>query len=377
MKADPSFSLKDQLFNPEKVEYLATLIRQVHPPFAQQAFRQEVIEVFPELELKERIVHITTCLHTHLPQHYPDALQILLDALPPPLDPSKTDDDFGDFIFAPLSLFVATYGCTAAYLAISLPALKAMTMRFSVEDAIRYFINAFPDETMAFLIDCAAADNYHVRRLVSEGTRPKLPWAQKLLIHYSRPLPVLDALYADPTRYVTRSVANHLNDISKLDPDLVINTLQRWQESQRQREKEMAFITKHALRTLVKQGNPDALQLLGFGDEPDIDITTLVTTTPQVNIGDAFEFSLTLHSNKQQKLLVDYQMEFASDGNKRSKKVFKLKQLELDAGEVVTINKKHPMRLMTTRRLVPGEHRVILLVNGQVCGSLTFDLTEA
>ncbi|MEM7112915.1 MAG: DNA alkylation repair protein [Chloroflexota bacterium] len=374
MKAETTFSLKDQLFNPEKVAYLADLIQAVHPEFAHNAFCEAVTAVFPTLELKQRIDHISTMLHKHLPPDYPVALGILLRALPPELDPSKTDDDFGDFIIAPLSHFVATYGCTAEHLSRSLSGLREITKRFSAEDAIRSFINAFPEETMAFLAKCTQSDNYHVRRLASEGTRPKLPWSQKLLIDYHQPLSILDALFADPTRYVTRSVANHLNDISKLDPALVIDTLSRWQQSGAQQEKEMAFIVRHATRTLVKKGNLDALKLMGFGEEPDITIIDFATTTPQVVVGDAFLFSLTIEANKPQKLLVDYLMTFASDGKKAGQKVFKLKQLELKAGQSVTLRKKHPMRLMTTRRLYAGEHQITLQVNGKPFGSLTFDL---
>ena len=376
VKAESSFSLKDQLFNSDKVNYLATLIVATHPHFAQQMFHQDVVSAFPNLELKERIAHIAACLHKYLPDSYQDALFILLQSLPPELDPNKTDDDFGDFIFAPYSLYVALYGCRADYVDISLKALKEITKRFSAEYAIRYFINTFPDETLEFLSACAVDNNYHVRRWASEGSRPKLPWAQKLTIDYKRPLPILDVLYGDRTRYVTRSVANHLNDISKLDPHLVIATLKSWMKGQNQTEQEMAFIAKHALRTLTKQGNKDALKLIGFGIKPDITVTNFSTSTPQVKVGDAFEFSLDIRSNKSQKLLVDYLMYFASDGKKQAQKVFKIKQLELKKGEVITLKKRHPMRLMTTRRLILGEHKIILQVNGQSFGSLTFDLIE-
>ena len=378
MKAKSTFSLKDQLFNPEKVNYLANLFVAAHPEFPADTFQQTVVRAFPQLELKERIAHIAACLHACLPQDYPTALAIILRALPPQLDPTKTDDDFGDFIISPLNHYVAVYGCSAENLTLSLNALREITKRFSAEDAIRAFINAFPDETMAFLRNCSADDNYHVRRLASEGTRAKLPWAQKLTIHYRAPLPILDALYADNTRYVTRSVANHLNDISKLDPDLVVQTLTRWQQRGQQTEKEMAFIAKHSLRTLVKRGNQDALALLGFGATPEVTISDFNTSTPLVTIGEAFQFSLTIQSHKAQNVMIDYVMLFASDGKKKQgRKVFKLKQLELAAGEVIKIKKKHPMRLMTTRRLYEGQHEITLQLNGQAFGSLSFDLRAA
>ena len=136
----------------------------------------------------------------------------------------------------------------------------------------------------------------------------------------------------------------------------------------------MAFIIKHSLRTLVKQGNKAALKLLGVGAEPDITIREFDTTTPEVKVGDAFLFSLTIEAHTPQKLLVDYLMTFASNGNKTGQKVFKLKQLNLKAGQAVTLQKKHPMRLMTTRRLYAGTHQITLQVNGQPFGSLSFEL---
>ncbi len=376
VKAKSSFSLKDQLFNAEKVDYLGGLLAESSPAFDRSGFQRDVVAAFPQLELKQRIAHITACLHRYLPDDYPAALSMILDALPPPLDPAKTDDDFGDFIFAPLSLFVATYGCQEVYLAVSLEAIKEITKRFSAEYAIRFFLNTFPEQTLAFLWDCAGDDHYHVRRLASEGTRPKLPWAQKLGIDYRQPLPILERLFADQTRFVTRSVANHLNDISKLDQVLVVDLLERWRVSHKQDAAEMDFVMKHGLRSLIKQGNPSALALLGFGAEPDIAITTFTTTTPVVKLGDAFEFSLVIQAQSDQNLLIDYLMRFASDGKRQPQKVFKLKQLQLAAGETVALTKRHPMRLMTTRRLALGPHQIILQVNGKVMNSLCFELVE-
>ncbi len=370
MKAESTFSLKDRLFNAGKVDYLASLLEGAHPGFPGEAFRSRVISALPELELKERIAHIADTLRDVLPSGYPDALEVILNALPPELDPGKTDDDFGDFIIAPFSHFVAMNGCIEEHLSLSLAALREITKRFTVEDAVRYFLNAFPAETMAFLRECGEDDNYHVRRLASEGTRPLLPWAQRVAIDYREPIPILDGLFGDRTRYVTRSVANHLNDVSKLDASLVLATLERWRAEGRQSPKEMGYITKHALRTLLKQGNPEALNLLGFGGKPDVAITELASDTPQVRIGEPFRFTVTVQANRRQNLWIDYLMDFAAGG----RKVFRLKQVELEAGEAVTVTKSHPMRLMTTRRLTPGTHQISLQVNGHQHGTLSFEL---
>lgn len=377
MQAKTTFSLKDQLFNKDKVAYLSDLITTAYADFDAKAFEKEVLKAFPTLELKQRITHIATCLKKYLPDNYRKATKILLKALPPELDPTKTDDDFGDFIFAPVSEFVATYGCTAKDLQFSLEALKEMTKRFSAEYAIRFFINEFPEETMTFLVACTKDENYHVRRWASEGSRPTLPWAQKLAIDYKRPLAILDALYSDSTRFVTRSVANHLNDISKIDPKLVVDTLSRWQKSKKQSEKEMAFIIKHSLRTLVKKGDKNALKLLGYGAKPDIKIISLESSTPKVVVGNAFEFELELESNKKQNLMIDYVMHFYSEAKKPSTKVFKLKEVTLEKGQIFKLKKKHPLKLMTTKRLYAGEHSITLQINGVDFGSLSFDLLES
>ncbi len=374
MKAASTFSLKDQLFNREKVEWLSHQVAAAAPDFPRAEFCEKVLKAFPQLELKERITHITECLAADLPEDYPKALRIVLRSLPSELDPGKRDDDFGDFIIAPLGHFVATRGCDSRHLEKSLKALQEITKRFSAEDPIRYFINGFPGETMTFLGKCADDKNYHVRRLASEGTRPKLPWCQKIGIDYREPVPILDRLFADETRYVTRSVANHLNDISKLDPSLVIQTLQRWKKSGQQNEKEMAFIIRHSTRTLVKQGNIEALALMGFGEVPDITIKDCAVQTPRVKIGDALEFSIEIESHRDQNLLIDYRMQFAGDGKPGGQKVFKLKQAEVAAGKVLKIRKRHPMRLMTTRTLYAGEHRITIQVNGQDFDTLSFEL---
>ena len=361
MKAQSTFSLKDELFHPKKVTYLSSLLAEASPDFPSGKFERTILGKLPELELKERIVYIAEVLRDCLPDSYVDGLQVILDSLPPELDPDQSDNDFGDFIFAPFSHFVAVNGCEKRYLKRSLDALEEITRRFSAEDAIRYFINAFPDETFPFLEKCSHSGNYHVRRLASEGTRPKLPWSQKLVTGYERPVSILNRLHSDETRYVTRSVANHLNDISKVDPDLVIELLKRWREENGQTKQELDYMTRHALRTLIKAGHPGALSLLGFAANVQISILRFTTDTPRVEVGNACQLDLELKSHRKQKLLIDYLMAFP-DGRR---KVFKWKQVSLGKGEVLRITKSHPMRLMTTRSLVPGKHRVVLQINGK------------
>src|SRR3989338_7005146 len=222
------------LFNETKVRMLAAEIQAVYPNFAKTAFIKKVVSAFPEQELMERIAGIRDALFEFLPQDYPQAIEVIVAALPPALDNSKVDDDFGDFIYAPYSYYVAKYGCNKKHLTVSLQALDEITKRFSCEAALRDFINQFPKETLVATKRWAKSSEYHVRRLASEGTRPNLPWAKKIQYDAPSTLPILDILYTDKTRYVTRSVANHLNDLSKIDGELVVYTLKRWQKENKQ-----------------------------------------------------------------------------------------------------------------------------------------------
>ncbi|MFM2415079.1 MAG: hypothetical protein RI911_772 [Candidatus Parcubacteria bacterium] len=360
-----TFSLKDHLFNAGKVEKIAGEIARVYPAFQKAAFIQEVISEFPRLELKARITWIAACLHKHLPVDYSRAVSILVKSLPKPNNPDLLDDDFGDFIYAPYAEFVAKYGCTSEQLSASLGALYEMTQRFSAEDAIRYFINAFPKQTLAMLKTWAADSHYHVRRLCSEGARPKLPWSQKISLKVHETIPILDMLFSDKTRFVTRSVANHVNDISKTDSVLAIKTLQRWKQTKKQSSAEMDYIIRHALRTLIKAGDPDALALLGFTHGAPVSVSKF-QIPKEVRMNSHLVFSCVLVAQTDTNVLVDYAIHFQNKAGKmESKKVFKLTKAALKAGEPLTIQKRHMLReRMTTRTLYRGKHMLVLQING-------------
>ena len=369
------FSLKDALFNASKVKKIADEIKAVHSSFDVEAFGDEVMSLFPELELKERMYHIRDMFKKYLPDDYKDATMILLKALPPELDNSKKDDDFGDFIYAPYSEYVVAYGCCDEHLDFSLQALREMTKRFSVEFAIRDFVNYYPKETLTMLKQCALSDNYHERRLASEGLRPKLPWAKKMTLEYQETCQHLEYLFYDNTRYVTRSVANHLNDIAKIDAPYVVEILKRWKETKKQEPKEMDYMINHALRTLVKQGNEDALMLLGYKKYPEIKLSDITLRSSYVKVGEALVFEVKIEAKKDVKLTVDYLIHFQTKLGTLSAKVHKLKKLELKKGESLILQKKHPFKAnMTTRTLYSGEHKIELQINGTIVKSEIFDL---
>lgn len=369
------FSLKDELYNLKKVEMIASEIKEVYPAFEASRFTKETVAKFPKLELKERIYHIRDMFKKYLPSDYQKAVNILVQSLPQALDPGKSDDDFGDFIYAPYSEYVTAYGCNEEHLNFSLQALREITKRFSVEYAIRDFINIYPTQTLAMLEACAKSENYHERRLASEGLRGKLPWAKKLNIAYDVPLRHLELLYSDKTRYVTRSVANHLNDIAKIDAPLVLETLKRWKKSKKQEPKEMDFIISHALRTLVKQGNEDALAMLGYSKKPPIEVKEICLHTPNVTVGEALAFEVEIVAYDDTMLMVDYVVHFQTKAGKLSPKVHKLKKLKLEKDEKIVLKKKHPFKAnMSTRTLHAGEHVLEVQINGSIVHREKFDL---
>jgi len=365
--------LKDLLFNKGKLALIAGQIKAVYPDFAAQKFCAEVNLQFQKLELKQRIVVIAIFLKKYLPADYKIALGILLDSLPEPLDENLSDDDFGDFIYASYGEFIVQNGCDKENLEISLRALKDLTKRFSVEYAIRDFLNNFSARSLEFLHNCSVDKNYHVRRLASEGTRPNLPWGKKIAISYKTSAEILENLYFDSSRFVTRSVANHLNDIAKIDPDFVLTTLKRWQKSKKQQQKEMDFIIKHALRTLIKQGNKAALELLGFHHKAKI-ILSDFAISKKVAFNENLEFSFALQSLENANAVVDYVIYFCNEKNiLRAGKVFKLKNFTLEKDKIFVLNKKHKMlKQLTTRTLYEGECKMEIKVSGEVLQSANF-----
>lgn len=375
MAESQGFSLKDQLFNAEKVRYLAGLFDAADAGFDGAGFEADVMARLAEFELKERINWIADCLALHLPGPLPDTAPILRAALPAPLDPSLADDDFGDFIFAPLGEFVARAGLPD-HVDLGLDLIEDITQRFSMEWAIRPYLNAQPDLVLDRMTQWARHDSYHVRRLVTEGTRPRLPWGQSVGLSLDQPLRLLDVLHRDSTRFVTRSVANHLNDITKKDPDMALERLRDWAEQGTQNRDELNWMTRHALRGLIKSGHPEAMTMLGY--DPNADLSCEIHVKPgSVAIGSVLEFTCRIESAKDAPVLVDYVLWFRkADGGLRSK-VFKLKTGVVKAATNLEMKKSHRLKgNATTFRLFPGAHRVELQVNGRVRASADFELTE-
>ncbi len=352
------YILKDDLFNRETVTELAKAIQAVHGPFDLEAFVDQCVEGFPTRELKERMSHMTLCLHDHLPQDFYQATDILKQTC----EQTDTNDRF---VYGSFSEYVEMYGCSDQWVDHSLTMLGEYTKVFSAEFAIRKFINQYPDKALAQMHQWAKSKDHNQRRLASEGLRPKLPWGSGINLDPMKAMEPLDFLYYDSERYVTRSVANHLNDLSKIHPQVVIETLERWQATGRQNEKEMAYIVSHSTRTLVKRGHQGALNLLGYKTGARIEVEGFVIHTPEIHIGDSIVFDVTIKALEDCKLMVDYQVDYPMAKGKRGQKVFKLKKVSLQEGQSISMQKKHAFKEMTTKKLYEGDHSVRLQINGQ------------
>jgi len=366
-------SLKDELFNRETVSRLASEFEGAGV-FKAQPFVDQVMAGLLPLELKARIGWIAEILADHLPSDFPAAAQAIHAALPPELDPNLTDDDFGHFIHAPLGVYVENHGIEG-HTSTALDLLEAITKRFSMEFSIRAFLNAHEGAVLERMQDWAVDPNYHVRRLVSEGTRPKLPWGQGIKLTQDQTLPLLDKLHADPTRYVVRSVANHLNDITKFDPDRVLGRLSDWKAKGAQDSSELTWLTKHALRSLIKTGHPVAMAQLGYAPDAAVTVKDFTITPNTLAIGEAIEVTCTLEAADTTPVIVDYVIDFVKANGTTAPKVSKFKVLDLKPGKPTTLKKKHTFKGdATTFKLYPGAHRIHLQVNGKILCNLPFTL---
>ena len=364
------YPLLKNFINAELVAQIADRVVAVHPAFDAAAFKAAIVADLDQLELKARHRLIAAELREFLPADYPEALRILLAVLQDEqVSPSK---DAGLRLMS-IPAFVEVYGLD--HPRESLDAMRAITRVSSCEFAIRPFLVAHPRATMARLRAWSHHEDEHVRRLVSEGSRPRLPWAPPLRQFIADPAPtlgLLERLKDDPSLYVRRSVANHLNDISKDHPERVLERMAAWNEGA---SPERSWLIRHALRTLVKRGDQRALALLGFGGA-NVELGGLMLTPAILQFGSELEFSFELLNldNEERNLMIDFVAHFRKASGKTAPKVFKLKQARLAAGESLSLKKKLAIRPISTRRYYPGRQRLEIQVNGRVLGGADFEL---
>jgi 3-methyladenine DNA glycosylase AlkC len=356
------------MFNRESVGELADAITGAYPAFDADAFMGRIFDAEWEgRELMARKRHITLALGDGLPPDYRLALDILRRALP-----ALERHRFEKMVFPD---FVEVYGLDDVDA--SLPALETFTQAVSAEFAVRPFIQQDPDRLMAQMLEWADHPSEHVRRLASEGCRPRLPWGVRLTALVDDPapiLPILDRLKDDPSESVRRSVANNLNDISKDHPGVVIDVLRGWAADA---SPEVEWITGHALRTLVKKGDPRALALLGY-PPPAVEVRGLMVDPAEIPFGGevTFRFEVASTGDEPQDLMIDYALHLMRSNGSHTPKVFKLAKRTLAPGEVIAIEKTHSFRAVTTRKYYPGPHLIEPQINGETFGRVEFVVGE-
>jgi len=365
------FPLLKDFINAELVAQIAGRIAAVHPPFAAAAFTAAVVADLDKLELKARHRLIAAKLREFLPADYPAALRILLAMLTRESDEPR-GKGAGLRLMA-IPAFVEVYGVD--FPRESLEAMPVITRVSSCEFAIRPFLVAHPQATLARLQLWTAHDDENLRRLASEGSRPRLPWAPPLRQFIADPSPtlsLLERLKDDPSLYVRRSAANHLNDISKDHPERVLERMAAWKKGA---SAERLWLISHALRTLVKRGDARALAILGYG-EANVELLGLELEPALLQFGSQLEFSFELlnRGRAEANLMIDFVMRFRKANGKTAPKVFKLKQARLAAGETLLIKKKLAIKPLSTRRYYPGRQRLEIQVNGRVLGGADFEL---
>jgi 3-methyladenine DNA glycosylase AlkC len=356
------------LLHPALVETMAAHIAANAAGFDSARFIDIAARDMDQLELMQRALQIRDALGDTLPDNFETAASILSASLP---QGGRTG--IAGWALLPVSQFVAQKGL--GHFDLSLDLLKQLTPHFTAEFGIRPFILAEQDRALATISTWATDSTHHVRRLASEGTRPRLPWAIRLpaLMRDPAPiLPILIALLDDPEEYVRRSVANSLNDIAKDHPDLVAEFVGRHIATA---SSERRQLLRHASRTLLKKGHAAALSNFGFAPISGIDATMEIQTL-HVDFGDELAFTLTIvnQGSAPQQVMIDYAIHHRKANGSLAPKVFKWKSLVLAPGETSTMTRQHAMRAITTRQYYPGGHRVEILVNGTVLAGGDFQL---
>ncbi len=351
-------------FNEEFYTTFTDRLYQAYPNFDAGTFLTDALDGLDDRELMDRLRRTTELMHGVLPDDYAQTLEIIYP-LVIPYDMSFTSMLFPDY--------VGRYG--RDHYELSIDALEHFTRYSSSEFAIREFLKIDFDRTIIHMTQWAESDNEHVRRLASEGSRPRLPWSFKIPRLIADPTParkILDCLRADEALYVRKSVANHLNDISKDNPELMLDWVNAWDRS----NPHSAWIAKHASRSLLKQGHPRAFALFDFEAEPEIIVSPLQINATQIQLGEKIEFGFDLKSKKStsQKLAIDYKIHYVKKSGQCAPKVFKLKELVLKPDEEITITKSQTFKDFTTRKHYAGAHKVEIMINGQSMGTEDFRL---
>lgn len=362
--------LKDY-FDAELVRETGMRVKRVEPTFDVERFVSEAVgDDWGPLSLTERSRRIADALWETLGVGVVETLDVLVSVLPEELDDPEGVLNNGFWMW-PLSDLIATYAVD--HPGPALDASEELTKRFTAEFAIRPFLARYP-ETLDRVDQWVEHPSEHVRRLASEGTRSRLPWATRLELPVERVLRVLSALRRDESLYVRRSVANHLNDLAKDDSDRIVSLLEEWHA---EGVPETTWIVRRAMRNHLKNGDARVMALFGY-EPAEVDVVDLRVDPGVVDIGDSttIEFDLSERAGRDQKLMVDLVVGYVKANGSVGPKVFKFKDFELAADATESYRRKLDMVVRSTRKLYPGIHSVTVRVNGADLATTTFELTD-
>ncbi len=353
MPDDPTPTLLKDWFDEARYRAIARDLASIAPKFHTDLFLQTVLDGLAARSLMQRLHQCSIAVHAALPGTFPQQIRVL-QKLAPRIDHG--------FITIFLSDFVATFGRDD--FDFSMEALRTFTVFGSAEFAVRPFILADQARALKTLHQWTADPDEKVRRLASEGSRPRLPWGMRLTALVRDPAPtaaILEALKDDDSLFVRRSVANHLNDITKDHPDFVLSRMESWDLG----KPHLLWIAKHACRTLIKRGHPRALKLFGFGQKAALN-ATLQATPPRLALGQRLTLSAAIASSsaRPQRLAIDYVIHYIKASGSSAEKVFKWTELDLPAHATLDLIKTQIIRDFTTRKHYPGSHRIDLQING-------------
>ncbi|MBB5441220.1 3-methyladenine DNA glycosylase AlkC [Pedobacter sp. AK017] len=353
-----------EMFNLPFYQHFAAIFTDADRNFNTDAFLKDVTENLDKLELNGRLRNTSVTLKKYLSANFNTAIDTLYSAAP------KLRRGYTALV---LPDFVARYG--KEHFDLSIQALKDFTSLGSSEFAIREFLKTDFDKTLKIMQHWAEDKNEHVRRLASEGSRPRLPWSfkmERIIKDPSLTTDILEKLKADEVPYVRKSVANHLNDISKDNPGYMLQLVKTWDGT----NAHTRWIIKHASRTLIKKGDQDSLSVFNFEKDVQLHIDNFNISSHHVQLGEGLQIGFAVKSLKDtsQKLVIDYAVHYVKASGEKSKKVFKLKELTLLPGQITQISKRQLFKDMTTRKHYAGTHAIDIIINGKVFGSIEFDL---
>lgn len=361
------------LISPTAVRRLAGEIGSAEPHFDAERFIAAATTGLDAHELKGRVRHVAHALRAHLPSEWPTAVATLVRALPPPL---ADDDAGGSFHLWPVLAVVEEFGVDDPES--SLPALHGMTQRWSAEFALRPLLIRHPEPVWRALSAWATDPSVHVRRLVSEGTRPRLPWGLRLqdsVRDPARGLALLEKLVDDPSEYVRRSVANHLGDVAKDHPELAVSIAMQWWGAGHGTPARRRVVT-HGLRALLKAGHPGALALIGHA-EPGVSVNQLEVSPDAARKGGEVSVRALVSASAPCLARVDLVWSWPGARGGWSSRTFRGSTRPLSTGESWAFTHRLSLREVTTRPLRVGVQRVVLRVNGADFGPVEFELRES